>query len=113
MTIRGATPTLAQRIAAKIIRCEGSYCLQWTGSTRRGRDGAERPAIRLGGRGSRMATVARVLLALQDGVPLHRRKGLEACHRCAHYWCVNVDHLCWQTRIENELDKEVWDEHYD
>jgi hypothetical protein len=101
----GASPSLLARIRAKIERVPGSTCLRWTGGTARKRDGAKRPKIQIGGRGSRFVVVARLLLVLRDGVPFVLRDGLEAGHTCHHYWCVNWRHLKWCTRTENEADK--------
>lgn len=75
----------------------------------RKRDGALRPVIRVGGRGSPIVHVARVLLALRDRVPLWQRTGLEAGHRCHRFWCVNPRHLEWQTSSENEAAKQEFD----
>ena len=114
--IPGATSTLRRRIAAKILRPDGRHgCWRWTGGTARKRDGAERPKVRVGGRGSRTILVARVLLVLRDRVPLWRREAdkLEAGHSCNHFWCVNPRHLVWQTRVENENAKHEFDDYCD
>jgi hypothetical protein len=114
--IAGATSTLRQRIFAKIVRLPGrNACWQWTGGTARKRDGAKRPKIQVGGRGSRTILVARVLLCLRDGVPLAERDAakLEAGHVCHRHWCVNPRHLEWQTRIENEHAKQEYDDYCD
>jgi len=108
--IDGATSTLRARIRAKTVRPGRGYwfdrraCWAWTGATKTKRGGV-RPAVQIGRRGSRVVTVARLLLCLQDGVPLAERSGLEAGHTCHHYWCVNPRHLEWQTRLENEREK--------
>jgi len=113
--IPGATGSLRRRIYAKIIRPSRRACWRWTGATARKRDGAKRPKVRAGGRGSRTILVARVLLALRDRVPLWRREleRLEAGHTCHNYWCVNPRHLQWQTRIENEQAKQEFDAYTD
>lgn len=111
--IAGATSTLRRRIRAKTLRGRRNECWGWTGGTARKRDGARRPKIQVGGRGSRTILVARVLLALKDRVPLTLRAGLEAGHRCHHFWCVNPRHLQWQTRIENEHAKQEYDDYCD
>lgn len=108
--IPGATSTLRRRIYTKIIRGKRNECWRWSGKTVRKRGGV-RAAIQVGGRGSRTISVTRLLLVLRDRVPLPEREsdGLEGGHRCAHYWCVNQRHLCWQTRGENEAAKAEYD----
>ena len=109
--IPGATPTLRRRLAAKIQRSSSrNGCDRWTGAASLKRDGARRPVIQVGGRGSDVIHVARVLLALADGVPLPARGRLEAGHTCGHFWCVAPRHLRWVTRSENEDDKDTFDE---
>jgi hypothetical protein len=110
--IIGASPTLRARIFAKIIRGPSrDACYTWRGKFTRKR-GSKRPAICIGGRRPdgrrpRVITVARLLLVLRDRVPLHLREAeeLEAGHRCRNAECVNVRHLRWQTRSENEESK--------
>jgi hypothetical protein len=114
--IAGASATLRRRIAAKVTRLPGrGACHRWTGATSRKRDGARRPVIRVGGRGSRTVLVTRVVLALFDRVPLVERDAvrLESGHKCHHFWCVNPRHLEWQTRIENEHAKQEFDDYCD
>jgi hypothetical protein len=109
--ILGATSTLRRRIRAKTERAGRNACWRWTGATARKRDGAKRPKIQIGGVGSRVVTVARLLLCLRDGVRLAERDAakLEAGHSCYNFWCVNPRHLTWQTRIENENAKHEYD----
>lgn len=104
--IHGATATLPARLASK-MQARDDGCIAWTGATALKRDGVRRPTIQVGGRGSLVTHVARIVLVLSDGVPLIERlnKGLEAGHKCGHYWCVNPEHLIWQTRTENEASK--------
>lgn len=104
--IPGATETLPRRILAKVVKLDCG-CWGWTGATSRKRDGAKRPKIQVGGVGSRVVVVARLALVLKDGVSLLARDyaKLEAGHTCHNYWCVNPDHLEWQTRVENERAK--------
>jgi hypothetical protein len=113
--ICGATSTLRKRIASKTIRNGRNGCWRWTGGTAQKRDGSKRPKIQVGGRGSRTVTVARLLLALRDRVPLVLRDDakLEAGHTCHHFWCVNPRHLEWQTRTENEHAKQEFNDYED
>jgi hypothetical protein len=116
--IPGATSTLRKRVWAQIVRGKRRECWRWVGILGgRGTRGGRRPRIRVGGRGSRIVHVTRILLALKDGVPLQERTdaGLEAGHirECNHYWCVNPAHLEWQTRSENEQQKHDRDEYDD
>lgn len=106
--IPGATSTLRRRIYAKIERgATRDACCYWRGKTVIKRDRVRRGAIGVGGRGSRTVSVARLLLVLRDRVPLVARDAarLEAGHTCHHYWCVNVRHLKWVTRLQNEREK--------
>lgn len=102
------TPTLRHRVLSKIVVDPKSGCHEWAGAyslKRRGR----RPVIRLGGKGSRVVLVARLVLEWKAGPPpssLH-----EAGHTCPlgeNSKCVNEDHLQWQTRTENEHQKQVY-----
>lgn len=114
--IAGATSTLRARIAARTVREGGKMgCWRWTGGTSRKRDGARRGKVQVGGRGTRVITVARVLLVLKDRVPLVERDSarLEAGHRCGHFWCVNPRHLHWIDRSGNEAEKHEFDEEFD
>jgi hypothetical protein len=111
--IAGATPTLRARLWAKIVKRKRRQCWTWRGATCRKRGGARRPKLQVGGRGSRTIVVARILLAFKDRVPLEQRAGLEAGHRCGHFWCVNPHHLEWVGRAENEEAKGEFDEAID
>lgn len=111
--IIGATSTLRARIRSKTVRGTRRQCWHWIGATARKRDGARRPKIQVGGRGSRTVLIARLLLCLRDSVPLAERDAakLEAGHTCHHFWCVNPWHLVWQTRHENEEAKHEYDDY--
>lgn len=106
--IPNATSTLRKRIYAKIDRQRRRRreCWHWLGKFVQKR-GSVRPVIQVGGRGSRTITIARLLLVLRDRVPLAERDAaeLEAGHLCGNPHCVNVRHLRWQTRSENEIMK--------
>lgn len=113
-----ATPTLRARLLSKIVMPgPATPCATWVGGYSLGRRrtrGAvvhRRPVIQIGGRRSPVAYVARVVLTLAadrpSGIP-----AAEACHRCptgtpvdAVYRCVDLDHLYWGSRTENERDK--------
>jgi hypothetical protein len=112
--IPGASGSLRRRIRAKVVKPHGrSGCWLWTGAKSKKRDGALRPVIRAGGKGSRLLLVARVVLALKDRVSLTLRAGLEAGHICHNHGCVNPRHLMWQTRLENEEAKHEYDAYCD
>ncbi len=112
--IPGSNGTLRARIRAKTRRRHRDACWEWTGQYRQHR-GAKRPYIVVGGRGSKKITVARVVLALFDRVPLSVRveEGAEAGHQCHHAWCVNRRHLRWVSREVNEEQKEEFDDEFD
>lgn len=113
--IPGATSTLRRRLFAKIARTRSRReCWAWTGKTVKKRGGV-RPAIQVGGRGTRTISVARILLVLKDRVPLSERDAarLEGGHKCGRYWCVNQSHLEWIDRGGNEDAKAEYDEGYE
>ncbi len=113
--IPGATSSLRRRIYAKIVRTRNRRaCWAWSGRHSKKRGGL-RPVVRAGGRGSRMLTVARVMLVLRDRVPLAQRDAelMEAGHKCNTYWCVNGSHLEWINRSGNEEAKDEFDEGFE
>lgn len=115
-----ASPTLRERLLAKIVMPgPATPCATWvgaynvdgrlTGRVHRGR----RPVIFLGGgRRGRIVYAAPTLLALVDDRRLVVAAA-EACHRgCPTgepvdgvYRCVDLAHLAWGSRQENEDDK--------
>lgn len=108
--IDGCSVTLFDRIWAKVIKRteEEGGCWEWTGAyslKRRGR----RPVVQLGGRGTRVVIVARVVCDAFHGPPptdLH-----EAGHTCPkgeNHKCIRPEHLRWMTRVENELHKQTY-----
>lgn len=82
----------------------GTTRIEWTKNTRR-----PRFRLRAERRGHLThAYVARIILSLDDGVPLDEREGWYACHKpgvCAHDWCINPQHLYWGTHEENVRDR--------
>lgn len=113
-----ATPTLRDRLLGKIVMPgPATPCATWvgaynidgrkTGRQNRGR----RPVIQIGGIGSPVVYVTRLLLVL-CGVQREHARQIEACHCCPTgtppdgvYRCVDLDHLRWGARDENEADK--------
>jgi hypothetical protein len=101
-----ATPTLAARIAAKAKYNHLTKCLEWTGAYAKTRNG-KRPHVRVGGRGSPMIRVARIVCTWAQGAP--PTNAHEAGHICPHgenSRCVHPGHLRWMTREENERYKQ-------
>lgn len=88
-----------------------NVCWMWTGacSNKTNRGGGLRPVIQTGGRGTPVAHVFRIMLALKDRVPLSRRWGMHACHNervCKSTKCVNPWHGYWGTANRNHEDRE-------
>lgn len=113
-----ATATLRERLLTKIVMPgPATPCATWVGGYnrhgfRRRTRHFRRPVICEGGHHGQMLYVAPVLLTLaSDGVV--QIAGAEACHRgCPTgapidgvYRCVDLDHLRWGSRQENEEDK--------
>lgn len=84
-------------------------CWIWTGAYSHKR-GGKRPVIQSGKRGSPVALVFRIMLALKDQVPLSRRRDYHACHepRCANPQCINPFHGYWGTPGRNHEDREQY-----
>lgn len=111
------SPTLRDRILGKIVMAgPATPCATWVGAyNRHGRRGRmrwfARPVVWAGGSFGPVIYVANALLRLSGAEPPtseHR----EACHCCPTgtpvdgvYRCVDLDHLRWGTRAENEADK--------
>lgn len=99
------SPTLRARVRAKTRVNPVTGCHEWIGALSAKRRG-QRPVIQLGGRGTRVVLVARLVLTWAKGEPpsdLH-----EAGHTCPageNPICINEQHLEWQTRTENEHHK--------
>jgi hypothetical protein len=117
MPVPGASATLRDRILGKIVMPgPATPCATWVGaynvdgrrSGRRNR--GRRPVISAGVFRGRTLYVAPTLLQLAGIAPSH--PAAEAGHRCpcgvrhdGLYSCVDLDHLCWVDRTENEADK--------
>lgn len=103
--IDGESPTLWERVCAKIEVDPVTGCWNWTGAYSRKRNGM-RPVIQVGGRGTRVVLVARLILTWYAGPPPSDTH--EAGHTCPHgenSRCIRPMHLRWQTRLENEHQK--------
>lgn len=101
--------TIWKRITDKIKIDRESGCHIWIGAYSKKRNG-KRPVIRLGGRGSPIVNVARFLLIQSTGI--EPPKEIECGHICPNgenHKCVNVEHLKWMTRQENENYKKRHD----
>ncbi len=115
--ISGATNTLLDRILGKIVMPgPAAPCATWVGAYSHGRKRSTntthlRPVIQAGGRGTPVLYVAPTLLRLfADAPPSDEHR--EAGHSCpcgtrhdAVYACVDLAHLRWVTRDQNEADK--------
>lgn len=107
--IEEGTRTLLGRVVSKILEDETTGCWNWLGAFIKSRRGA-RPVIQLGGRGTRVVLVARLLLTWYAGPPPTDQH--EAGHTCPYgenSRCVNPGHLAWQTREENEAQKRSYE----
>lgn len=120
--VPGATATLEERLLSKIVNAgPATPCAVWIGAynqsrgrpgmPRRGKHPTRRPVLQIGGLGSAVMYVARLLLILAGVQRVHARQ-IEACHTCPSgtpwngvYTCVDLGHLRWGTREENEADK--------
>lgn len=74
-------------------------CSAWLGKI--GTGGYAYVSYREGGK--RLTRKAATVALELAGRP--RPEGLEVGHRCRTRWCVNPDHLTYQTRSENSLDR--------
>lgn len=96
------TKTLAKRFWAKVDMSRGLFaCWTWKGAHSKKRRGVRRPHIRLGGRGTKMVSAARVALFLQTG---DWGDGREPLHSCDNPGCINPSHLGYGTHQENMHD---------
>lgn len=112
------TPEITARFHQYIDTSAGMFaCWPWTGaySKKRGKM-PSRPIFWVryvddpltGQRSQLIVPAARMALSLYDGVPLHERVGLEACHvpACSNPACVNyLHHLYWGTPEQNRMDR--------
>lgn len=117
-----ATP-LSERLLSKIVMPgPATPCATWVGAYnqsrgfRKGHQGrygmARRPVIWLGGSYGRVVYAAPQLLKISGAEP-PSVEHVEACHCCPTgtpvdrmYRCVDLEHLRWGTRAENEADKQ-------
>lgn len=116
-----ARPGLTERFWKKVDRSAGLFgCWYWRGAhtATSTRNQVGRPVFWVGycplpGETWKTApqllvSAARMVLSLTDGVPLHERQGLEACHRpgvCDDPVCINPAHLYWGTPDQNRWDR--------
>lgn len=101
----GYKPTPQERIEALTSKPEGENgCWRWHGHF----SDYGRPRI---SRNGKPYVVARLVLEARAG-PVPDGKPY-ACHDCGNGWCVNPNHLRWDTAIENARDqsRENYDEH--
>jgi hypothetical protein len=112
--ILGASITLRDRLLGKIVMPgPATPCATWVGAyNRHGRRGRmrwfARPVIWLGGTFGPVVYVAPLLLKLAGILP-EEPEQTEACHSCPTgtppdgvYRCVDLAHLRWGTRGEND-----------
>lgn len=105
----GKRGDLWQRIWAKMTVDSESGCWVWRGALSTW-NSSRRPSIRLGGRKTGSAIVARLVCTRYHGEPpseLH-----EAGHTCPkgeNELCINPYHLRWMTRQENEAHKRTYE----
>lgn len=81
-------------------------CWEWTGTFSIKRRGQMRPVIQVGGRGTPVVIVARLICEWFHGPPPTDKH--EAGHTCPHgenASCCHPGHLRWMTRTENERYK--------
>jgi hypothetical protein len=101
--------TLWDRVAAKIrFPDDLDACWEWTAALSQKRRG-RRPVIQVGGRGTPVVIVARLICEWYYGPPPEPRS--EAGHTCPegeNPICVNPRHLRWMSRLENEHHKKTY-----
>lgn len=101
----GYKPTLLERVETLTSKPEGENgCWRWHGHF----NDYGRPRIHQRGK---QHVVARLVLEAQTG-PAPDGKPY-ACHDCGNGWCVNPNHLRWDSPTENARDqsRENYDEH--
>jgi len=102
---RTALLELVAAFVAKVV-IEPSGCWRWTGAlSLSGRRKVRYPALRWAGhiwRVNRLLLVAAVApLDLLWQTNREFFADYDASHTCDHAWCVNPDHLCWETHCAN------------
>lgn len=102
--------SLWDRLWAKVVFPENpDDCYGWIGALSLKRRGTKRPVIQVGGRGSKIMIVYRLVCEGYQGPapsPLH-----EAGHTCPNKEnpvCCNPRHVRWMTRAENEAWKATY-----
>ena len=84
-----------------------ALCWLWRGACSHKRRGQRRPVIQLGGRGSKIVLVARLVCEWYHGpAPTFLHEAGHTCPTGENSLCVNPDHLQWMTREENEQHKQ-------
>jgi len=79
-----------------------SGCYIWTGAVRRGSGDYRTPAIWFRQPKRKSLSVRREVLVEKIG---SCPPGLQASHTCGNCYCVNPDHLCWETPLQNTSRK--------
>jgi hypothetical protein len=128
--ILSAMPTLGHpvrpffdRFEEKIQKGSSDTCWPWlAGKSRSGWREVDYPHLRLGGKGTPMIRVNRLLLILKHGptdCPIlpgeafatwilrvnNHFRAFDASHTCDNSGCCNPDHLAWQAHGQNIADQ--------
>lgn len=105
-----APPYVGPAAEDQVFPFDGRVCWEWVGaySEKQRRGSAPRPVIQLGGRGSAVVHVFRIMLSLFDGTPLGERGAFQAAHRPSMCRlgarCVNPLHGYWAGQGQNQRD---------
>jgi HNH endonuclease len=98
------------RILPRIIRLDTlldpDRCWEWNGAHSLKRRGERRPVVQVGGRGTAVVPVARIMCELRNGPPpTPEHEAAHICPQGENHRCIRPDHLAWMTRVENERYK--------